>query len=338
MKKKKLFIPIIIILVVVAIIGGGFYLAINNKLSGIKITKVSKKPADLGIDAKQSSNNYINKNYTNILLLGVDSRDPQTDPGLTDSIMILTLDKAHKKVKVTSLMRDMLIGNIRGEGATKGTDQERINVIYKQGGGINGGGQYSIKAINSNFNMSIKDYVKVDFGNFNKIIDAVGGVDINISDAEVTIANGYISGVAKSQGIIPTLLTHGGMQHLNGIQALGYSRIRYVGRADFERTERQRTVLTQVFSKLVSMSPIKASACLDSIFPGVETSLSKMEILSDVSYVLTNKIKTIDQLRLPEDKPGYSYSVYIKGVYFLGWNKAGNISDLHQFIFQGDLK
>jgi len=338
MKKKKIFIPIIIVLAAVAIIGGGTYLAINSKLSEIKITKVSKKPADLGIDAKQFSNNYISKNYTNILLLGVDSRDPQKDPGLTDSIMILTLDKAHKKVKVTSLMRDMLIGNIRGEGATEGTTQERINVIYKQGGGIKEGGQYSIKAINSNFNMDIQNYVKIDFDHFNKIVDAVGGININISDSEVAIADDYIKAVAKNQGTTPTLLTHGGMQHLNGIQSLGYSRIRYVGKTDFQRTERQRTVLIQVFSKLASMSPTNASACLDTVFPDVETSLSKMDILSDISYVITNKIKTIDQLRLPEDKAGYNYSVYIKGVYFLGWNKAGNIADLHQFIFQGDLK
>ena len=105
MKKKRIFILIIIVLVVVAIIGGGAYLVINNKLSEIKTTKISKKPADLGIATKQANNNDINKNYINILLLGVDSRDIQTDPGLADSIMILTLDKAHNKLKVTSLMR-----------------------------------------------------------------------------------------------------------------------------------------------------------------------------------------------------------------------------------------
>ncbi|MFT8315952.1 MAG: LCP family protein [Clostridium sp.] len=343
MKKKKIFIPIIIVLVIIGIIGGAGYWMINSKLSKINTTKISDKPSDLGIDTKQfntntDTNKDIAKNYTNILLMGADSRDPSTDPGLVDSIMILTIDRAHNKIKITSLMRDMLIDNIQGEGATAGTTQDRINVIYKQGGGKNGGGQYAIKAINSNFDMDIKDYVKVDFTHFDKIVDAVGGIDMDVSSDEVDIANGYIREVAKLEGTKAPLLTHGGMQHLSGMQALGYSRIRYVGRQDFQRTERQRAVLTQVFSKLASMNPTDASTALDTIFPDVETSLSKTDILSDISYVITNKIKTLNQFRLPEDKPGYNYTKTINGVYFLGWDKAGNVADLHQFIFEGDLK
>lgn len=343
MKKKKIFIPIIVVLVIIAVIGGVTYLYINSKLSKINTTKISDKPSDLGINTKQFNTNTdtskdIDKNYVNILLMGSDSRDPETDPGLVDSIMILSIDKAHNKLKLTSLMRDMLIDHIQGEGATAGTTQDRINVIYKQGGGKNGGGQYSIKAINSNFDMNIKDYVKVDFSHFDKIIDAVGGVDMNVSESEVDVANGYIREVARIEGVKAPLLTHGGTQHLNGIQALGYSRIRYVGRQDFQRTERQRAVLTQVFSKLSSMNITEASAALDTIFPDVETSLSKTDILSDVSYVITNKIRDIQQFRLPEDKDGYSFTKYINDVYFLGWDRDKNVADLHQFIFEGDLK
>ncbi|AGK95855.1 LCP family protein [Clostridium pasteurianum] len=332
--KKKIFVPVTIVLVIIAIIAGSGYLAINSKLSKIKITKISKNPSDLSINTKRfNTANDISKNYTNILLMGSDSRDPETDPGLVDSIMILTLDKAHNKIKITSLMRDMLIDNIQGEGATAGTTQDRINVIYKQGGG-----QYSIKAINSNFDMDIKDYIKVDFTHFDKIVDAVGGIDMDVSADEVEVANGYIREAAKLEGTTPPLLTQGGMQHLNGIQALGYSRIRYVGRTDFQRTERQRAVLTQVFRKLYSLNIADATAALDTIFPDVETSLSKTDILSDVSYIVTNKIRTIEQFRLPEDKPGYNYTKMINDTYFLGWDKTLNVADLHQFIFEGDLK
>jgi len=341
MKKKKIFVPIIVVLLIIAIIGGGAYLYIDSKLSKMKTTEISKKPSDLGIDTKQFDQNTskdIDKNYVNILLMGSDSRDPDTDPGLVDSIMILSIDKEHNKLKLTSLMRDMLIDNVVGEGVTEGTTLDRINVIYKQGGGKNGGGQYSIKAINSNFDMNIKNYVKVDFTHFDKIIDAVGGIDMNISSSEVEVANNYIREVAKINGVTPKLLTTGGMQHLNGIQALGYSRIRYVGRQDFQRTERQRAVLTQVFSRLASMNPAEASTALDTIFPDVETSLSKTDILSYITYVITNKITTINQFRLPEDKAGYSFSKYIKGTYFLGWDRDKNVADLHQFIFEGDLK
>lgn len=335
-KHKKLIIIPIVILVILAILCGGVFAFINSKLSKINTVKISKKASDLGIDTKKFDDSSVANNYINILLLGVDTRNPKTDPGLTDSIMILTIDKAHKKVKITSLMRDMIIDNIKGEGATAGTDRDRINVIYKQGGGGEAGGQYAIKAINSNFDMDIKDYVKVNFEDFDKIVDAVGGVDINISDAEVQVANNYIREVAGIEGIKPTLLSHGGLQHLNGIQALGYCRIRYVGDEDFERTERQRIVLTAVFKKLSSLNITEASSTLDTILPYIETSLSSSDILSDTSYVILNKINTVNQFRLPEDKPGYNYTSMINGTYFLGWNKQGNDTDLHNFIFEDD--
>lgn len=332
MKIKKIIIQLIVLFLFASIILTSF-LIINSKLSKVKTTYISKNPKTLGISKKKFDNNYINNNYTNILLLGVDTRNPTTDLGLADSIMILTIDKVHNKIKITSLMRDMLIDNIQGEGATAGTTQDRINVIYKQGGP-----QYSIKAINSNFDMNIMDYVKVNFGDFDKIVDTVGGIDINITSDEVDVANGYIREVSKLQNINnPPYLTHGGLQHLNGIQALGYCRIRYVGKEDFQRTERQRTVLTAVFRKMITMNIVQASSMLDTILPDVETSLTKTDMLSKVSYILMNKVNTIEQFRLPEDKPGYNYTVTIKGIYFLGWNKATNDSDLHSFIYENDV-
>ncbi|MDP4145734.1 MAG: LCP family protein [Bacillota bacterium] len=328
----------IIALVIIAAAAAVVSWYFNSKLSKIKTTQISEKPAELGISVRKYTDKYVNSKYVNILLLGIDSRGPNApdSPGLADTIMILTLDKAHNKIKITSLMRDMLIDNIQGEDATAGTTQDRINVIYKRGGFGQAGGQYSIKAINSNFDMNIKDYIKIDFTHFDKIVDAVGGVDINLSEDEVKVANGYISEVAGIENISPPYLTHSGMQHLNGIQALGYCRIRYVGRQDYERTERQRTVLTQVLNKLTNMNLSQAITMLDTILPNVETSLSKSEIISNGSYVILNKVKVIEQFRLPEDKPGYQNSVYINNVYFLGWNKEANDADLRKFIFEND--
>ena len=335
MKSKKFKILISILLVLALIVAAASFF-IFSKLSKVNTKKISTSPKALGIDSTKFNNNSIDDNYINILLLGVDTRDPKTDPGLADSIMILTIDKTHNKIKLTSLMRDMLIDNIQGEGVTAGTTRDRINVIYKQGGGTDGGGQYSIKAINSNFNMNIKNYIKIDFGNFDKIVDAVGGIDINVSSDEVEVANNYIREVAKLENVTPPYLTNGGTQHLTGIQALGYCRIRYVGNEDFQRTERQRTVLTAIFKKLTSLSVTDTSNMLDTILPYVETSLSSTDLLSYSSYAILHKMNTIDQFRLPEDKSGYSYSVYIKGTYFLGWDKNANNADLKNFIFESD--
>lgn len=298
----------------------------------MKTTKISQNAADLRIDTKKFDNSTditkkLEDNYVNILLLGIYTRDASTDPRRSDSMMILTLDKVHKKIEITSLMRDMLMNNVGSKS------QDKLTHAYAYGGP-----QLSLKVVNENLNMNIKDFVKVDFTHFDKIVDAVGGVDINISDAEVKVLNGYISEVANIEKITPSYLIHSGMQHLNGIQALGYARIRYVGDGDFERTERQRTVLTQVFNKISSMSLPQASSTLDTVLSDVETSLSKTDILSDTSYVLMNKINTMEQFRIPDDKPGYSTNRMINGVFYLDWNREGNIADLHQFIFEGDLK
>lgn len=332
MKNKKIKIPLILLCVILVVVSASLFL-IHNKLSKVKAVKISKKPSELKIDTKKFNDTSIDKNYINILLLGEDSRDKATDPGRSDSVMILTLDKAHNKIKLTSLMRDMIMDNMVGQGPMKGKTQDRLNHAYAYGGP-----QLSIQVVNDNFSMNIKDFVVVDFTHFDNIIDSVGGVDINISDDEVKIANSYIKEVANLQKISAPYLTHGGLQHLNGIQALGYCRIRYVGNEDFERTQRQRTVLMQVLQKISKMSLPDASNAMDAILPNVTTSLSQTDMLSALTYVIMNKVNNIEQLRLPEDKPGYNYTTYVNDTYFLGWDKPKNVADLHQFIFEGDLK
>jgi LCP family protein required for cell wall assembly len=332
MKRRRIFIPILIVLAVIISIAAGGYLTINNKLSKLNTTKIPQDASNLGIDTEKfninSDNNSIQENYINILLLGVDTMNQTNkDTGRADSNIILTIDKAHKKIKLTSLMRDMLMNNVGNK------PHDKLTHAYAYGGP-----ELSLKVVNENLNLNIQDFVKVNFTSFYKIVDALGGVDINVADSEIKIINRYIKEVALMEKKTPAYLTHGGTQRLNGIQALAYCRIRYVGNGDFERTQRQRAVLTEIFNKISSMNLSKASSVLDTVLSDVETSLSKKEILSYTSYAIINNIKTIDQFRLPEDKTGYSTNRMINGVFYLDWNREGNIKDLHQFIFEGDLE
>lgn len=330
MKKRRIFVSVLIVLAVIIAIAVGSYLTINSKLSKLKTTKIQQNASNLGIDTQKFNNtdtNNVEQNYINILLLGVDTMNQATDPGRSDSNMILTIDKAHKKIKLTSLMRDMLMDNV----GSKAYDKLTHAYAY-------GGPELSLKVVNENLKMNMKDFVKVDFAHFYKIIDSIGGVDINVSEDEIKDTNDYIKEVANLTKKTPAYLTHGGMQRLNGIQTLAYCRIRHAGNGDFQRTERQRTVLTEIYNKISSMDLPQASRVLDTIVDGVETSLSKKDILSYASYVLINNIRTVEQFRVPEDKPDYSSNKMIHGVFYLDWNKEGNIADLHQFIFEGDLE
>lgn len=328
-KKKKNFISLLIVLAVIIFIAAFGYSAIDSKLSKLNTTKISKDPSNLGIDTEKfhSDNaSTIKENYVNILLLGVDSIDKSNGTARADSNIILTLDRSHKKIKLTSLMRDMLMNNVGKK------PQDKLTHAYAYGGP-----ELSLKVINENLNMNMQNFIKVDFRSFYKIIDTLGGVNVNVKSNEIASLNKYIKEVAVSEKKTPTYLTKAGMQKLNGIQALAYCRIRYVGNGDFERTERQREVLTAIFSKMSSMNISEASNLLDTILPNVETSLSKRDILSYASYVFINNIRTIEQFRLPESKPGYSTDKMINGVFYLDWDREGNIKDLHQFIFEGEL-
>lgn len=329
MRKRRIFISILVVLAVIIVVAASGYLTVSSRLSKLKTTKISQNPSNLGISTEKfNSNNTSNveDNYINILLIGVDKLNETNDTGRADSNIILTLDKVHRKIKLTSLMRDMLMSNVGNKA------QDKLTHAYAYGGP-----ELSLKVVNDNLQMNMMDFVKVDFVGFYKIVDAIGGVDVNVADREIMSINKYIKEVAVVEKKTPTYLTKGGMQKLNGMQALAYCRIRSVGNGDFERTQRQRAVLTEIFNKMSSVNLSQASNILDTVLPYVETSLSKKDILSYTSYALINNIKTVEQLRLPEDKTGYSTNRIIHGVFYLDWNREANIADLHQFIFEGAL-
>ncbi|MDM0773816.1 LCP family protein [Clostridium perfringens] len=164
---------------------------------------------------------------TNILLLSSDAR-PGEDVSRSDSIMILTIDNINKKLKVTSLMRDMLV-KIDGHG------EEKLNHAFAYGGPTK-----TIETIQNNFGIKLNNYVIVDFSAFVKVIDAINGIEVTVKDYELDELNKYIlDGGGSEEDLLPSPGTY----NLNGYQALSYARIRKVGNGEYERTERQRAVL-----------------------------------------------------------------------------------------------
>jgi LCP family protein required for cell wall assembly len=325
-KGKKLKITVVVLLVLIILISIPLYI-VNNKLAKINIQKITETPQELKIDEDKFNTPEKNeKDFVNILLLGIDSRDVSEDPGRSDSMIIATLDKKHNKVKLTSLMRDTLV-EMEGQGPMKGQNQDRLNHAYAYGGPL-----LTMKTINQNFDMNIKDYVKVDFWGLEKIIDSVGGVNINVRESEIQYINSYMEETSKIKKEKYTTIKKSGLQKLNGRQAVAYCRIRYVG-SDTERTERQRKVLSEVFKAVSQKSTIDLYKIIDTALPYVETSLEKKEIIDLSTTIVTNKISTVQQYRVPEDK--LSTSKTVNGVpFFIDWNKDETLKNLHNFIFE----
>ena len=204
---------------------------------------------------------------TNILLIGNDSRENGED-GRSDAMILLSISNKTKKIYMTSLLRDMYV-DIPGH---KGN---RLNAAYSYGGA-----ELLMETIEQNFDIHISRYVLVNFEAFANLVDAVGGVDLELTSKEVEYVNGYLVEynilLGRPEGTDYFEDTSGGMVHLNGPQALAYCRNRYIG-TDFGRTERQRKVLTEVIHKLPKGVLTNPKELIDGLMPNLTTNLTQAE-------------------------------------------------------------
>lgn len=258
-----------------------------------------------------------NSGIINIVFFGLDTRSPNKN-SRSDTIMLVSIDEKKQKIKVTSLMRDMYIP-IPGKG------KNRINAAYSFGGP-----SLALKTINTNFGLDIRDYVTVDFFGLEKLIDVIGGVNINVSDAEAKEINSYLDEINNITGKkVPPIKC--GTQILNGRQAVAYCRIRYVGHADFERTERQRRVLNELLRKIKQNGITRLPKTISTILPYVRTNLSVGEVLKLGIKGINLKTDNIEQYRLPVD--GTYKSQKINGMDVLVPNIDENKKKLYEFVY-----
>ena len=257
----------------------------------------------------------------NILLIGNDSRDKNT-LGRSDSMIIVSINRKTEEIIMTSIMRDSYV-------AIPGYWSSRINAAYAFGGP-----DLLINTIESNFKINIDKYVAVNFYSFMDAVDAVGGVEITVSDAEVGVMNNYIEELNKLNGQASGTdrLSKGGTYNLNGKQALAYSRVRYVGNADYERTERQRRVLETMFNKVKDSGISELTDLLNAVLPETLTNISESEMLGLLIDFPTKYNKyNIKQCRVPCD--GTIQNLVIGGAMVLGIDLNANIQYLHQNIY-----
>ena len=206
---------------------------------------------------------------TNILLLGSDARDG--DKGSrTDAMMIFTIDTVNESLKLTSLARDTYV-NVPGHGDTKLT-----HAYYY------GGVELLTETIEENFGLDIDNYALVDFESFMYIIDAVGGVSVDVKESEIKEINKFIPETYKwykdKKGEME-LIDSPGLQLLNGYQALSFSRIRKNDSA-FERDRRQRDVMQAMLGGIKSMSALEYPKLLHAVLPYLTTNMRSTDIVS----------------------------------------------------------
>ena len=266
--------------------------------------------------------------FLTVALFGLDHRsfNEELSGENSDTIIIASVNNDTRDVKLVSVYRDSLL-NIGEETYAK------INAAYAYGGAPR-----AVNALNTNLDLDITDYVSVDFQAVVNLVDAVGGLDIPMSYAEVVHMNNYCVETAQETGKAYTpielpkeepedLEAVIGTFHLNGVQATSYCRIRYTANLDMGRTERQRRVIQMVIQKLKTAGITKILKVMDEIFPLVQTSMSKTKILSMLPSMIGYTLNDTSGFPMK-----YKFSD-ARGSIIVADDLVYNVQALHEFLY-----
>lgn len=291
---------------------------VASKMTKIETTELDTDKLNIAETSEEQETGYLN-----VALFGLDSREGDLGKGnRSDTMMIASLNKATGEVKLVSVYRDTLLELDDGS-------YNKANAAYAFGGP-----EGAISMINRSMDMDISKYVAVNFNALVDVIDALGGLDITLTDAEVVHMNNYCVETSKVTGVDYTRIEPevAGTYHLNGVQAVSYSRIRYTGGGDFERTSRQRHVLELIAEKAQSASFSTLNKIIDKVFPQVSTNFTIAEMIAYAKDIA--KYKLGDSMGFPDNN---SFDMLdVVGSVVIPETLTSNVEDVHKFLFGDD--
>ncbi len=263
---------------------------------------------------------HVSKGYRNIALFGVDARDGELGRGTrSDTIIIASINQDTQEIKLVSVFRDTFL-NLSNDSYNK------CNAAYAQGGP-----EQAISMLNTNLDLDITDYVTIGFGGLIDSVDALGGIEMEVTDAEILHLNNYQLTMSEELGVDYTPIKHSGKQLLNGMQATAYCRIRYTKGDDFRRAERQRDVLTAMMEKAKNSSVSSLKEMVTAILPEVETSLGVNEIISVLGSLAGYNVVASDGFPFEDGRRGAT--VGSKGSCVIPDDLEENVIELHELLY-----
>ncbi|MDO5293381.1 MAG: LCP family protein [bacterium] len=309
-KKKKhrkgLIALLVILIILLALAIGALYLL--NRVNTVKLNM-----DNVAVNTFHDKNI---DNYTNIAIFGVDSRESDlTSATRSDTIIICSINKKTKEVKLSSVYRDTLV---------KINDSySKINAAYAKGSY-----ELALTTLNTHFDLNLKDFVTVDFSAVANIVDKVGGVEIKIESDEIKALNKNIKDCNKLLKTESPEIKKAGTYTLDGTQALAYARIRKTAGNDFRRTERQRTVIKAILTKAKDTSVVSLVGIVNDMLPQVATSYNLADLLMLAKDV--NSYKIVDQAGFPSK---YRDAYVNKAAVLIPNTLSSNVTELHSFLF-----
>jgi len=289
------------------------------------VEKINIEESEIIIEMNEEvQENEVMKGYRNIALFGVDSRTGDlASKTRTDTIMVASINLETSEVKLVSVYRDTFL-NQMGSSQNYG----KCNAAYAYGGA-----EQAIKMLNANLDLDITDFITIGFEGLRDVVDALGGVYIEVDEEEIKHLNNYQIAMVESMSDISTYtpVTNTGYQLLNGLQATAYCRIRYTAGNDFKRTERQREVIKACLDVAKTANPSSLTKICENVFGEVYTSLDLTEILSILGSITQYSI--VGEGGFPTEGQITTGTIGSAGSCVIPLNLESNVVWLHGFLF-----
>lgn len=313
-KSKKVVIFIFEVLLLAILLIAAYFIQMVNR---IDYQSMDESEAGINDDLDENTLESL-EGYTNIALFGLDNRSKNNyDRGNSDVVMIASINNKTKEIKLVSVYRDTYLSVGNGK-------YFKCNNAY-----ATGGAKQAVQMLNSNLDLDIKEYVCVDWAAMVEVIDDLGGLDIEITQGEMSQINKYKKDVDLVTGKTTPDVTQYGMVHLDGTQATTYARIRKLAGDDFKRASRQRIVLEAMLEKAKKADIGTLTSICNSVVDDISTSMSLSQMLSLAKSVTKYKVASTT---------GFPLELTTKHMPSMGdtvipADLATNVKEIHEYLF-----
>lgn len=304
--------------------GTSFFSAINQKIKGTESSDPNLDTDNVVVN-KEAAVDKVMSGYTNILLIGVDARTPdEYTYSNSDTMIIASINNDNGEVRLLSVYRDTYLNTNPSEDK-----YTKANDAYMQGSIAQ-----CLSMMNTNLDLSMTDYVVVDFTALATLVDDIGGIEITLTEEEVVHVNNYCQETSSATGMsYDTLPEEAGTYNLNGVQAVSYARIRYTRGYDMKRTQRQRLVIKKIVEKARTQGINAINSVINDVFPLCKTNLSNAMLIKMATQMI-GYYQIVDTTGFPfAFKSG---SASINSECLVPITLEENVKELHQFLFDDD--
>ena len=316
--KKILLISVIEILTLILIFCTAYVVRYMNIKPEVQFNIKNVKNQNIDVTKQEQM-----QGYWNIVVFGVDSRDGGVGRGANADVQIIvSIDRKTGEVKLASVFRDTYLNLGAGSRFAK------INEAY-----ADGGPEQAVKALNKNLDLDIEHYATFNWRAVADVITMLGGVDIDITEKEFKYMNAYIHETSIESKInvknpAAEYIKKPGMQHLDGVQAVAYARLRYMD-DDFTRTKRQREVISQVLANAKKADLATLTNVIDTVLPQIAFNVDVGDILELAKGV--NRYNIVGSEGFPYDLR--TQMMGKKGDCVIPLSLASNVTKLHKYLF-----